>query len=200
MTVLALAVGISFALSAPFATRAERLYARFHDRLCRFETSVRLPEERPVETGDAVVLILGMGRVGTGAYDEMRRRYEDQVIGADADPAVVAAHHEAGRRVILADATDSDFWRRIHTGRMRIAMLAMASFESNRIAATQLQASAFDGFCAALVKYDDEIAALRDAGVNVSRNLYEGAGDGFADFVCNTVGELSTGAQVEEGR
>ena len=38
--------------------------------------------EKPIDTGDAEILIFGMGRIGTGAYDYMRERYGDEAVGA----------------------------------------------------------------------------------------------------------------------
>ncbi len=184
----AMAVALSFALAAPLAVHAESIYRRLHDGLRSCETGLRLPEEEPVDTGDAQVLILGMGRVGTGAYDEMRRRHGELVLAADSDPAVVEEHRTTGRRVILADATDSDFWRRVHAGGLRVAMLALPRVEANEAAAEQLHASAFGGVIAAVYKYRDEAERLEAAGVNSAKNLYEEAGEGFADFVCNSLG------------
>jgi hypothetical protein len=99
----------------------------------------------------------------------------------------VAAQCAAGRRVILADATDSDFWRRMHAGNLRIAMLALPRVEANEAAAEQLHASAFEGVTTAIYKYAGEAERLEAAGVHAVKNLYEEAGEGFADFVCNSL-------------
>jgi len=149
----AMAVALSFAVAAPLALHTEAIYRRFHARLYGLERRRRLAEEEVVDTGDAKVLILGMGRVGSGAYDEMRRRHGEKVLAADSDPDVVATQRAAGRRVILADATDSDFWRRMHAGNLRIAMLALPRVEANEAAAEQLREGAFEGVAAAVYKY-----------------------------------------------
>ena len=56
---------------------APRLYRRLRERHRRFETDERLAEERPIDVGDADILICGMGMVGIGAYDSLRERYGD---------------------------------------------------------------------------------------------------------------------------
>ena len=78
-----------------------------------------------VRMGDVEIAIFGMGRVGTGAYDDMRRRHGEVVIGFDFDEETVKKHFEAGRKVILGDPTDHDFWAKIHRGREKIQMVML---------------------------------------------------------------------------
>ena len=75
--------------------------------------------------GDARIAVFGMGRIGAGTYDTLRAHFGDTVIGLDSDPEKVAANHEAGRNVILGDATDSDFWERVQPGGIRLVMLTL---------------------------------------------------------------------------
>jgi predicted Kef-type K+ transport protein len=81
LVIIAVALSITFILAAPLNSASHTIYARFSGRLKRFETAERLPEDKPIETGDAEVVIIGMGGVGTSAFDEMRRRYGEVVIG-----------------------------------------------------------------------------------------------------------------------
>jgi hypothetical protein len=62
-------------VAAPANSLAHAIYARFSDWLKRFQTAERLPDEAPLIVGDATIGVIGMGRIGTAAYDEMRRRY-----------------------------------------------------------------------------------------------------------------------------
>jgi len=61
---LAIAVSISFLISAPLNRFAHPLYERFEDRLRAFERDTIHPDEQPKDMGDADVLIFGMGRTG----------------------------------------------------------------------------------------------------------------------------------------
>ena len=74
-----------------------------------------------------------MGRVGTGAYDFMRERHGEKVIGFDFDPEIIRQHQEAGRNVIKGDPMDSDFWDRAETEnyKVELVMLAMSSQTEN---------------------------------------------------------------------
>jgi hypothetical protein len=105
MVILAVTVAISIAMSAPLSRNAHGLYGRFEERLLRFELDRQHPDEQPLSLGAANVLIVGMGRVGTGAYDFLKRR-RTKLVALDADPGKVEKHRHAGRRVLFGDAED----------------------------------------------------------------------------------------------
>ncbi|MCP4687886.1 MAG: potassium transporter Kef, partial [Desulfobacterales bacterium] len=159
--------------------------------LRRFETSVRHPGDKPIDPGDADILIFGMGRLGAGAYDNLRTRYGGRTLGLDYDPAVVAAHREVGRKVILDDATDSDFWEKIQPGKIRIVMLAMSSHEANLYALQRLRDIKYQGVVTAIARYADHQEELEAAGVSLVFNFFSDAGAGFADFVCERLDSCS---------
>ncbi len=71
---LAIAVSLSFLISAPLYRSAHPLYSRLAPYLTRFERVGFHPDEQPLSLGDAQVLIIGMGRTGTAAYDHLKER------------------------------------------------------------------------------------------------------------------------------
>ncbi len=83
LVVLAIALSFTFILAAPANAMAHDLYSRWCDRLKRFESSQRLPDEAPLDIDDATIAVIGLGGLGTAAYDEMRRRHGDVVVGID---------------------------------------------------------------------------------------------------------------------
>ena len=191
---LAIALSLSFIVAAPLNVASYRLYASLRDRLSGFESSRRIAEEAFIEAGDATVIVFGMGRVGTGAYDAMRQRLGDQVLGVDMDLETVTEQQARGRRVIRGSATDSDFWERLHVdfGRVSLVLLAMPNAQENLFAARQLQTIGYSGRVAAIAKYPDEIDDLKAAGVHAAFNLYAEAGAGFAEHVCTELVPEST--------
>jgi Trk K+ transport system NAD-binding subunit len=131
-----------------------------------------------------------MGRIGTAAYDDMHSRYGGAVIGVDFDAKTVAEHRQAGRHVILGDATDIDFWERVQAGgkaKLGVIMLAMSEHITNMTAVKELTARRFEGIITATAKFDDEVTELKNAGVQAAYNLYAEAGFGFAEHVSKTV-------------
>ncbi len=185
LVVLAIAVALSFIVAAPVNAFANSLYVSSRQRLQALESRRRIPEEEEIEIGEAGILVFGMGRVGAGAYDAMRRFHGDAVLGVDVDEATVASQRASGRRVIRGSATDPDFWDRVHLDfrRVSLILLAMPNVEENCYAARQLRKLGFPGHIAATAKYDEELGRLRSAGADFVFNLYAEAGEGFAEDV-----------------
>ena len=191
LIVIAIALSLSFILAAPLNTASYRLYARFRSGLAPFESKQHISQEEVIDPGDATVLVFGMGRVGHVAYDTIRQRMGNTVLGVDIDSDTVEDMKASGRRVIQGSATDVDFWDRIDLDHhsVRLILLAMPKNEENLFAARQLHDLGYVGKLAAVAKYPDELMALQEAGVHAAYNLYAEAGSGFADHV---YGELLT--------
>lgn len=184
LTVLALALAISFLLSAPLNAASKHLYRRWRRPLHRFETRERLPGDEVIRAGGAQVVVFGMGRVGTGAYDYLRSKWGDVVLGIDVNQDYVERHRAEGRNVALGDATDADFWARAErSGTVKLALLAFNSQEANMAVAKLLRERGFDFELASVARYPDHEQALRDAGVHSVFNFYAGAGESFAEQV-----------------
>ena len=107
---------------------------------------------------------------------------DERVLGIDIAPEIVERHREAGRQMIQASATDSDFWSRLHLDHstLRLVMLTLPQSVENATAAKLLLKNGYAGGIAALVEYDDEIEMLKEAGIHHVFNLYTEAGVGFA--------------------
>jgi len=181
LVLIAVTLSCSFILAAPLNSHADSLYSRYRDRLRRFENLHRLPGDEDVSLGGARVAILGMGRVGTGAYDQLQSTCGDTLVGIDADPAVVARHREAGRRVILGDATNPDFISRLGRASTRIELMlvTMSNHQTNVAAIEQLRQANFRGKITATAVYPDQVQDLTDIGVE-SYYVFAEAGSGFA--------------------
>jgi len=185
LAIIAIALALSFILAAPLNTAANRLYSRYREKLLRAETRPRIPEEADIKPGDTAVMILGMGRVGSGAYECMRARLGNVVLGIDQDDQTAQDHLSAGRRVIAGSATDPEFWERMNLDKniLKLILLAMPSHHENLAAVRQIRKLDYPGRIAAIAKYDDEVERLKQAGVDYAVNLYAEAGSGFADDV-----------------
>ena len=187
LVTFALALSISMILAAPAASLALRAYNRWNHFFQKFETLKRLPDDQDIDIGNAGVAIFGMGRVGTGAYDNLRKKYGRNVIGVDIDPVQVARHRDEGRRVVAGDAEDHDFWERGLTQPDQVVLILLTmSHTANLAAARQITEArgAQSSTLAASVVFDDEIPELEAAGVDLVFNVYAEAGTGFSDHVC----------------
>lgn len=190
LVIVALALTITFVMAAPLNTRADAIYAVIQSRAVRFQTPTPLPEDAPIDPGEARIGIIGMRGVGTGAYDALKKRYGEVIIGADPDPDVVNRHKAQDRNVILADPTDDNFWERAETGKVDVVLLAMPENEQNLAIARHIQPHRRDtDHLLAVARYPEEIEALVQAGVDGAWNVYAEAGDGFAREVIEHVGD-----------
>jgi predicted Kef-type K+ transport protein len=202
LIVIAIALSASFIAGAPLNSSAHRYYAAVRHRLTRLQSSERLPEEQPIEPTDAAVLVFGMGRVGSTAFDRIRSQIGDQVLGIDLDQKSVEESMSAGRRAIRGNATDPDFWNRfcLDHERIRLVLLAMPNQKENLFAARQIRELGYQGRIAAIAKYRDDMEALREAGADMVFNLYAEAGIGLADHVCQGVCAVDLPAPLSDSR
>ncbi|MCP5009540.1 MAG: cation:proton antiporter, partial [Aestuariibacter sp.] len=129
LVIVALALTLTFIAASPLNARGNAIYAAIESRIKRFQSHRRLAEDAPIDPGDARIAVIGMGRVGTGAYDTLKGRYGDVIIGVDVEPDVVNRHQDAGRNVIIADATDDETWERAERGKIKVVLLAMPELE-----------------------------------------------------------------------
>jgi predicted Kef-type K+ transport protein len=187
MATLAMAVSISFVLSTMINGRSHNLYATFRDYLKRFETKLATQDDPECLARDVDVLIIGMGRVGSGAYDTVESQYNLRVCGVDTDKTKFAQHQAAGRKVIYGDAEDADFWEGIQTTRYKLVMFTMPSLSEMLDAVQQLRRSGYTGRVAAVAKHEDEKEAMKAAGADVVFNYYAEAGAGFAEHTLSNL-------------
>ena len=174
---ISLAIAISFILNSPLSKRSHDLYRRWHDKLLRFESS-RLRQTHP-DTSNARVIILGMGNIGTGAYESIAEHYGQQVLGVDENDQKLAQHRAQLRRVVAADASDPDFWHRIKLDEVELVMLALTNHEENMLVSRLLEELGYQGQLSAVVRFSEEAEELQARGISAF-NLYAQAGAGFA--------------------
>jgi predicted Kef-type K+ transport protein len=177
---LAIAVSISFVISAPLNRFAHPLYERFEDRLRAFERDTIHPDEQPKDMGDADVLIFGMGRTGSAAYRHMEEQ-GFKPLGLDADTYKAKAHHDAGRNVMFADAEDSNFWRSCNLGQIKAAILAMDDIEAKLIAARSLRQRGFKGPVVAHALHESHQEQIHEAGADYAYLTMNQAGISLAE-------------------
>lgn len=183
---LALTVALSFVVAAPLNRFAHPLFDRLERRLQRVEQHKKHPDEQPASLGDATILILGMGRTGSAAYDFMAQN-NISVVGIDADPTKTAVHKEQGRNVVYGDAEDISFWHGIDLAQLRGVVLAMPEEEAVVIAARQLRLLGFGGPIVAHSMYEDAATRIRAAGANETYLTMAGAGIGLAEKTCEAL-------------
>ena len=184
LIVVAIALTFSCAVSAGLNVAAHQIYARHRRLWDRLQKTRRLADDQPLDIGGATTAIIGMGRVGTAAYDQMHQAFGDTVVGVDIDPVRVERQQSSGRHVLLGDPSDADFWDRVQAAHtLELVLLALPNLSSNLAVLDQLNTSSSTCRVAATARFPDEIEVLRKAGASSVYNLYAEAGSGFAAHV-----------------
>lgn len=185
LVALAIAVSLSFIIAAPLNRKGNEIYQQTYRWFNDPQPEALNQRDSIINPGEAQVVILGMGRIGTGAYDEFYARYGHICLGVELREETAYQHRSEGRNVISGDATDPDFWARIlHTGKVKMVLLAMPHHQANQIALNQLNQRRFTGQIAAIAEYPDQMDSLLAEGAHAAFNIYSEAGSGFARHVC----------------
>lgn len=184
VVILAIAVALSFVAASALNTGADRVYLALRGRLHRYERHERLAGDEALHFAPARILMCGMGRVGSGAYDALVAQRGDAVVaGVDVNFEVVARHRAEGRMVQQGNVTNPDFWTRIDHANWQVEwiLLAMPSQRANLTAVRLAREWGFRGLIGAVAKFPDDGEQLRRHGADAVFNVYAEAGRGFAD-------------------
>ena len=184
LVAMAIALSISFVVVAPFSRNDDKIYRRFREYWIRFQAPQETPASNILQSSNAKLVIFGMGRVGSGAYDKMRECYGNALVGIDFDADVIKHHISRGRNVFRGDPSDADFWEAIKQNHsIELIMLALPNFQANSDALAQLRAINFTGRITAIARFPDEVPLLQKYGATAVYNIYTEAGAGFAEHV-----------------
>lgn len=192
LTVIAVALSASFILASPLNLFAEALYTKYRSFLTGLENVKRLPGDDDISLDGNRILVFGMGRVGRAAYDEMRSHVNDQILGIDMDEKEVTKSAKDGRKVVLGDATNPEFWSRLDRSYQKVEMilLAMPHHKANINAASQVREFGYQGPIVATALFPEQEAHLKENGIDEVFNIYAEAGTGAASrmwsFMDNT--------------
>lgn len=181
LVIMAIAVAFSFVFSGALNARSNALFDRWRGWARHYERELPLAADLREPLGSARILVVGMGRVGTGAWDTLHERWGEAVCGIDVDRSRVQRLCDSGRRVICGDAEDPEFWTSLQLQEVQLVMFCMPNYKDTLQAAEYLSAGGYPGKTAAIARYEDERLALLDGGIDQAYNLYAEAGAGFAE-------------------
>lgn len=178
LVIIALVMSMSFVLSSFVFRRAHLIYASYKQLINRFERpDAHQGFEQP---RDADVLIVGMGRVGKGAYTVLEKQLGKRVCGIESDAERVSFLKSEGVNVVVGDSDDLEFWEHVCQRQVQLVMLALPSQLEMRSTVEMLSRAGYRGKVAAVARYEDERKELLTLGVDVAFNYYSEVGAGFA--------------------
>ncbi len=183
LVTIALALTMTIIFAAPINMRAGHLYKHLQPTARKYETKSVLPEDEPVDLGDAKIAVIGMGRLGTGVYDHLARDYGDLLIGIDINPDLIETHRAAGRKVVCADVTDDEVWENTTTTNVEVGIMALQEHQENLAFLNRVRERNQGARVFAVARHEDEVTELIDAGAAAAWNIYSEAGIGLASEV-----------------
>jgi Trk K+ transport system NAD-binding subunit len=149
--------------------------------LQRFERHSLLAEDIFSQPSQSPIVIIGMGRVGMGAYRAINEHSEKLAWGLDAETEKVASLNKQGIHAYCGDAEDAFFWERMDMSKLELVLLALPNVIDSMSITEQLRSANYKGKIAAIARYNDERTQLEKLGVDKVFNFYSEAGVGFAD-------------------
>lgn len=181
LVILALSVSFSFIVTSVLYRHAHGFYGRHKARLSRFERPDRLEEDVLEQPREAEILVVGLGRVGKGAYGALYNLVGNRVWGMDADPVRIENMTDQGYKAFVGDGEDADLWENLDLSTVKLVLLALPSIEDMSHITTQLRHANYPGQIAAIARYEDEHKALIGRGIDKVFNFFTEAGTGFAE-------------------
>lgn len=181
VTTLALAMALSFVLATPVNKNINKLYLRSRSWITRWEKSV-LPEEHIETLGGAEWAVLGMGRIGRGAYQQLADNTDVSVIGIEENIERVRRMQADGINCIHGDALDQDFWERSDIMSCQAVLINLTNHRENLAAVELAREAGFKNHLAVAVRFPDEKTELEALGCHAFY-LYEDVGADFARSV-----------------
>ena len=181
LVVIALAVSISFVITSILYRSSHGYYHKYKQIIKHFEKERRLVEDIYPQLHHAEFLVVGLGRVGKGAFNSLSKLSDVSVWGMDADQAKINNLTERGLNVICGDGEDIDLWDNLDINNVQLILLALPSISDAINVTKQLKNTGYEGKIAAIARYEDEVQSLLDNGVDKVFNFFTEAGLGFAE-------------------
>ena len=181
LVILSLSVTLSFVLTNILYKYAHEFFTEHKVYINKFQREQRLAEDVFIQPCSAPVVVIGLGRVGMGAYKSLDIHHRNKAWGLDADSRKVAWLRSQNLEVYKGDAEDVDFWEHIDLDKIKLVLLAVPSVQDCKNIVTQLKTADYKGKIAAIARFDDERIQLQEFGIDKVFNFFNEAGVGLAD-------------------
>lgn len=181
LVILSLSVTLSFIFTNIVYKYAHNFFNKYKSIIKKYQGQERLAEDVFIQPCSASIVVIGMGRVGIGAYKSLDSHHSKQAWGLDADSNKVDWLKSQNFEVYKGDAEDVDFWENIDLDKIKLVLLAVPSVQDCKNITSQLKAANFKGKIAAIARFDDERIQLQAYGIDKVFNFFNEAGVGLAE-------------------
>ena len=181
LVIVAMAVSFSFVFTSFVYKSSHNQFNQYKDKLKAHEHPTPLLEDTYVQPENAEIIVIGLGRVGKGAYASLQQMVGEKVWGMDADPARISKLQNQNYQVMVGDGEDIDQWESMDLSEVKLVLLALPSIQDICNITEQLKHAQYAGKIASIARYEDEIEPLLNAGSDKVFNFFTEAGTGFAE-------------------
>jgi glutathione-regulated potassium-efflux system ancillary protein KefC len=181
LVIIALSVTFSLIISSGVFKYSHTIYARHKSLINWFQYRKNTREFVLAQPEAASIIVIGMGRVGTAAYDSLAQSHNGEVLGIDADEERVLRYQQTGRQVLLGDGEDADFWSEFNLDKIDLVMLSTPGIIEMKFIIGQIREQNYSGKIACIARFEDECQQLLANGADVVFNYFSEVGTGFAE-------------------
>jgi Kef-type K+ transport system membrane component KefB/Trk K+ transport system NAD-binding subunit len=189
---------ITITLSTYMILYSARLYESVAPWLGIFERRIPYREADSAEAPEADVVVLGLGRYGSGIVRHLLSRRR-RVIGVDFDPEALARWRTEGVPVVYGDASDPELFDRLPLARVSWVVSTAPDIETSRILIHHLRERQFRGKIAVAHRTADEGDLRRIEGADVLLRPYADAAEQAADAITTAMDRLGVVASAAPG-
>lgn len=183
LSIMAIAVAGSFVAGSLVSAREEPIL-RFIKHWIKPRPEHKLaPDERKVKVTAADAIVLGMGRVGEGAYRRLHNEYGMNVYGVEFDEDRIEFLRTHGYNIIAGDAADPELWRRVEFDQSpEVYVIALPSRKCTIDVVEGIRRRRGDNVTIAGTALNEAAQeTFLQTGADVTVNVYAGAGEEIAD-------------------
>jgi hypothetical protein len=182
LLVLAMLMMFSFLIASPINASAHRLFDQYAKWIMKMNNRRGTDDTEIKDFGEADYLIIGMGSIGRPAYDYLNQRYPGKVAGIDYKQEHAQALAEKGYHVYWGDASYRSFWSYKRMASVKLVLLAMSDFTSNKNTLTEIVKMRRRKFKVAVVThYPEEAAQFKKWKVDFIYDYKSNIGVDFAE-------------------
>ena len=181
-SILVCSVCLSFVIGSVLNKFVHEIFIKFEKFFIKLERSKHHPDEQPHTCGEATVMIVGMGRIGSSIFDILVKN-NIKVVGFDANADLSLDYFKKGKRVTFADVEDPGFWSKLRFGKLDIIILSLPEFKVQNWSIQQARKYGFQGKIIVPTRSQGDPNILRKSGADEIYDAYDAAGLGVTNLL-----------------
>ena len=181
-SIVVCSVCLSFIIGSILNKYVHNIFIKFEKIFLKLERAKHHPDEQPHTCGEATVMIVGMGRIGSSIFDILNSN-DIKVVGFDANVDLSLEYLKKGRRVTYADVEDPGFWSKLRFGKLDVIILSLPEFKVQNWSIQQARKFGFKGKIIVPTRSQGDPNILKKSGADEIFDAYHAAGIGVTKML-----------------